>query len=244
MKEIGAERLFDGPIAEEYGLLQKICPAAADISQRVGLFVGAWKVAYPAETLELLEIGCGTGGTTKHLLQNRPDARLTSIDNTPDMLVQAAANLRPAVLANRLKLIETDALSHLQATASASVDIVASAYTLHNFLDSYREQVLAEIFRVLKPGGLFINGDRYALDNSQEHLKLTQAEAREYCRVFTQMQRPDLLADWIAHLFSDESSDHIMRLQAALDSMAKIGFQGISQHYREGVNTLISGLKP
>jgi len=36
MGEIVAERLFDGLIAEEYGLVHKICPAAADISQRVG----------------------------------------------------------------------------------------------------------------------------------------------------------------------------------------------------------------
>lgn len=241
MSECAAERLFQGPIAEEYGILQKICPAAADISRRVGEFVGVWKVPNHAE---VLEIGCGTGLTTMRLLHHRPDAHFTSIDNAPAMLKQAAVNLDSAIAANRLRLIEADAMSHLQATPSASVDIVASAYTLHNFLDGYRGRVLKEIYRVLKPGGVFVNGDRYAMDDSLEQLRLIQEEARSYCRVFTEMRRPDLLAEWIAHLFSDESPDHIMRLGPALQSMERLGFENITQHFRDGVNAMVSGIKP
>ncbi|WP_347989689.1 class I SAM-dependent methyltransferase [Methylomonas sp. AM2-LC] len=243
MSTIVAERLFDGPIAEEYNLLHIICPAAADISQRIGEFVGHWKESNALDSIEILEIGCGTGFTTKQLLRHSPNSRLTGIDNAPDMLEQAAVNLNSAISENFVSLLEVDALSHLQATPSASLDVVASAYAIHNFLDGYREQVLHEIYRVLKPGGLFVNGDRYAVDNSLEHLRLTQAEAREYCQVFTKMQRPDLLAEWIVHLFSDESPDHIMRLQPALQSMQTIGFQAVTLHYRQGVNALISGTK-
>ncbi|MGZ8219265.1 class I SAM-dependent methyltransferase [Methylomagnum sp.] len=239
-----AEHLFAGPIAEDYEMLQMICPAAADMSRQVGEFVAAWNPAVDAETLEVLEIGSGTGITTAHLLQSRPGLRLTGIDNAPAMLSQARRNLAPVLETGRAHLLEIDALSHLREIPADSVDIVASAYTLHNFLDGYRSQVLAEIFRVLKPGGVFVNGDRYALDNSVAHLKLTQAEVREYFRVFIGLNRADLLEQWIVHLFSDESPDHIMRLAPALELMGRIGFQPVEVHSRAGVNALLSGVKP
>ncbi|MGR8932623.1 MAG: SAM-dependent methyltransferase, partial [Gammaproteobacteria bacterium] len=68
-----AEHLFEGAIAEEYGFLSRICPAAAEISQRVGEFVGTWRPPHPAARLNLLEIGCGTGITTTCLLAGRQD---------------------------------------------------------------------------------------------------------------------------------------------------------------------------
>lgn len=239
-----AEHLFHGPIADEYDMLKQICPSAAEMSRRVGAFIGSWMPAYPYTHLNLLEIGCGTGITTAHLLAYRDHIEITGIDNAPAMLSQARQNLAEALEKGQLHLIENDALSHLQGIQAGSVDIVASAYALHNFLNGYRRQVLEEILRVLKPGGLFINGDRYAVDDANEHLRNTQEEVKDYFRVFLEMNRPDLLEQWIVHLFSDESEDHIMRLQLALDAMAEIGFRDTALHFRDGVNALVSSVKP
>jgi ubiquinone/menaquinone biosynthesis C-methylase UbiE len=165
------------------------------------------------------------------------------VDNAPTMLAQARHHLADYLTFQRLQLVENDALSYLAGQADASLDVVASAYTLHNFLEPYRNLVLAEIFRVLKPGGVFINGDRYALDDSLMHLHATQEEARHYFRTFIRLNRIDLLEHWIIHLFSDESPDHVMRLGTAMDTMAAIGFDPVEVHYRDGVNTLMSALK-
>ncbi|MEC4748880.1 class I SAM-dependent methyltransferase [Methylomicrobium sp. Wu6] len=243
ISEHTAELLFEGAIAEEYEMLMRICPPAAEISQRVGKFVANWTPPYPAEQLNLLEIGCGTGITTACLLAGREDVLIESVDNATAMLSQARQNLTAALAMKRLRLIENDALSYLQEIPDASVDIVASAYTLHNFLLGYRQRVLKEVLRVLKPGGLFVNGDRYAVDDAAEHLKNTQQEVKDYFRVFSEMNRIDLLEQWIVHLFSDESEEHIMRLGPALEAMTGIGFQDIRVHFRDGVNALVSAVK-
>ncbi|MGI9213988.1 MAG: class I SAM-dependent methyltransferase [Methylococcaceae bacterium] len=237
-----AEHLFKGPIAEEYAMLQKICPAAATMSRQVGELVNRLPASADGP-LRVLEIGCGTGITTLNLLA-RPDVDITSVDNAPAMLHQARHYLADYLTWQRVQLIENDALSFLSQQADNSVEVVASAYTLHNFLNPYRDLVLAEILRVLKPGGLFINGDRYALDDSLMHLHTIQEEARHYFKTFTAMNRADLLEHWIIHLFSDESPDHIMRLNTALTTMEDLGFDRIQVHYREGVNTLVSATKP
>ncbi|MBM3203677.1 class I SAM-dependent methyltransferase [Candidatus Woesearchaeota archaeon] len=237
-----AELLFKGPLAEEYAMLQKICPAAAEMSQRVGRFVNALPTPEHG-SLRLLEIGGGTGITTLHLLA-RPDVLITSVDNAPAMQHQARDHLADYLTWQRLQLVENDALSFLRQQADRHFDVVASAYTLHNFLGPYRDLVLAEIFRVLQPGGLFLNGDRYGLEDTLQHLHLIQEEARHYFRTFQAMNRIDLLEHWIIHLFSDESPDHSMRLDQALDTLETIGFDPVRIHHRDGVNTLVSALKP
>lgn len=93
------------------------------------------------------------------------------------------------------------------AAPAGSQDLVASAYTVHNFLETYRDQVLNEIFRVLRPSGIFVNGDRYALDDTAAHTRLMQDDVRRYFKVFSSINRFDLLEQWVLHLFGDESAD-------------------------------------
>ncbi|HYE37809.1 class I SAM-dependent methyltransferase [Methylocaldum sp.] len=244
MNEVTAEKLFSGPIGEEYEMLKRICPAAADMSRRVGEFVAGWTPKVPTKSLNLLELGCGTGVTTLNLVHARSDAIITAVDSEPTMLGQARRNLADVLEHGRLRLIENDALSYLREVPPASLDVVATAYTLHNFLDGYRLRVLEEILRVLKPGGIFVNGDRYALDDSLAHLQAIQEEVRQYFRTFTALNRVDLLEQWIVHLFSDESPDHVMPLDASLKGMREIGFDSVAVHFRHDVNAVVSGCKP
>ncbi|MDD2768983.1 MAG: class I SAM-dependent methyltransferase [Methylococcus sp.] len=238
-----AERLFSGPIGEEYEKLKLICPAAADMSRRVGEYLADWLQGRAApETV--LELGCGTGVTTAALLAAIGRASLTSVDSEPTMLAQARANLAAWIDAGQLRVVENDALSFLRAQPAGSADAIASAFTLHNFMDGYRIEVLGEIFRVLKPGGLFVNGDRYGLDDTLEHTRLIQEEVKQYFKTFRELNQLDLLEHWIVHLFSDESPDRVMRLAPALERMAAAGFRPATVHYRHEVNALVTGIKP
>src|ERR1019366_2956170 len=68
-----AERLFSGTIGTEYHMLDLICPAAAAMSERVGGFVAGFSVEGKRRggSLNVFEIGCGTGGTTVELVPSR-----------------------------------------------------------------------------------------------------------------------------------------------------------------------------
>jgi ubiquinone/menaquinone biosynthesis C-methylase UbiE len=160
------------------------------------------------------------------------------------MQEQAKHHLNSWVESRQLTFSPVDALSALHYLPSASVDVIASAYTLHNFLNSYRSDVIAEIYRVLKPGGKFINGDRYALDNISQHTKTTQDEVAGYFRVLVAENKLDLLEHWIIHLFNDESENHIMRETPALEALHETGFMAINLSYRSGVNALVTAVKP
>ena len=223
-------------------MLKLICPLATEMSRLVGQVVAA----YPAsgQMFNVVELGGGTGITTLSLLTARDSMTVFSIDNEPTMQNQAKINLKQWVEQDRLHFCGDDALTALKNIASGSVDIVASAYTLHNFLNTYRLNVIEEIFRVLKPGGQFINGDRYGLDDISRHTRTVQQEVSEYFRVLTRINRLDLLEHWIVHLFNDESENHVMRTAVALKQLADAGFKDICLTHRQEVNALVTAIKP
>lgn len=236
------DAMFSSVIVQDYELLKMICPLAVEMSRLVGAVVSA----YPDNSnyVSVVELGGGTGITTLSLLMAKDNVQIVSIDNEPAMQAKARQNLHTWVDNQRLTFCANDALSALTNMASNSVDVVASAYTLHNFLSDYREQVIKEIFRVLKPNGQFINGDRYALDDISEHTRLTQQEITQFFKVLITANKLDLLEQWIIHLFNDESEHRIMRESVALTQLCDAGFTEVKLSHRQTVNALVTANKP
>ena len=236
------DAMFSGIIGQEYQMLKLICPFATEMSRLVGVAVGEF-CRQTAEPVRVVELGGGTGITTLSILS--ADERLTvlSVDNEPAMQNQAKQNLRLWADTGRLEFCGDDALTALQSLETGSVDLLASAYTLHNFPADYRKQVIAEMYRVIKPGGRFINGDRYALNDVSAHTRCTQQEVEGYFKVLTGIGRLDLLEHWIIHLFNDESENHIMRETIALQQLAEAGFKQIELKLRLEVNALVTAVK-
>jgi tRNA (cmo5U34)-methyltransferase len=232
---------FTGALGEEYQTLRLICPNHPLLAQRLGDYVGRWS---QGRAISGVEIGCGTGISTYSLLSAAPSLSLVALDASSKMLEQARANLSTEVSGGRVRFVEADALEALRALPDESLDLVASNYATHNFLAEYRRQAFTEVFRALKPGGLFVNGDRFALDDREAHLTLTQATLRHWFATFAKLGRPDVLEEWVIHLFSDESPDRIMVFTPALEELDALGFAPIEIDFRDGVDTLVAAAKP
>jgi tRNA (cmo5U34)-methyltransferase len=232
---------FTGALGEEYQTLRLICPNHPLLAEKLGQYVGRWS---QGQAIGGFEIGCGTGISTYSLLSAAPGLSLVALDASATMLEQARANLSAEVAAGRLRFVEADALEGLRALPDESLDLVASNYATHNFRAEYRRHAFAEVFRALKPGGLFVNGDRFALDDREAHLTLTQATLRHWFATFAKLGRPDVLEEWVVHLFSDESPDRIMVFTPALEELGRLGFAPIEIDFRDGVDTLVAATKP
>ena len=237
------DALFSGVIGQDYELLNLICPLSTQMSQRVGASAGEYAMQANGN-LTVVELGGGTGITTLALLTASDSFNILSIDNEPVMQDQAKKHLHKWAQEGKLAFCDDDALTALKNLPTDSVDIVASAYTLHNFLDTYRKEVINEIFRILKPGGQFINGDRYGLDDISEHTRIIQEEVSRYFKVLIHINKLDVLEHWIVHLFSDESENHVMRESVALKQLRDTGFSNINLSHRLEVNALVTAIKP
>lgn len=236
------QQMFSGVIGQEYEMLKLICPLATEMSRLVGEAVEAYCIENGSKQT-VVELGGGTGITTLSVLLASDALEIVSVDSEPTMQKQAISSLQKWQQQGRLTFSSDDALTALKAMDSNSVDIVASAYTIHNFLECYRLQVLAEIYRVLKPAGLFVNGDRYGLDDISKHTKTIQQEVAGYFKVLSKLNKFDVLEHWIIHLFNDESENHVMRESLALKQMQDVGFTGIELSNRLEVNALLQARK-
>src|SRR3954452_11030041 len=98
----------------------------------------------------ILELGIGTGETAKRVLAAHPDARLTAIDSSEQML-ERARRVVPQVDLRRARLEDP--------LPDGPFDLVVSALAVHH-LDRAAKADLAERVRgVLAPGGALVVGD-------------------------------------------------------------------------------------
>jgi ubiquinone/menaquinone biosynthesis C-methylase UbiE len=103
--------------------------------------------------LRIADLGCGPGVSTFELARQLPTARMIGLDIAPRMLAEARRRRRTARLAGaRIRWVQANAAQ--LAFKTASLD----ACTGHSFLYlvADREAVLAEIRRVLRPGGRLV----------------------------------------------------------------------------------------
>lgn len=99
---------------------------------------------------KLLEVPVGTGVLTMPIYKTLPQADVTCLDYSPDMMATAQKRAKAAGLSNvQFQQGDVGALPF----EDGSFDIVLSLNGFHAFPD--KEAAYQEIFRVLRPGGIF-----------------------------------------------------------------------------------------
>jgi len=105
--------------------------------------------AGPRPGARVLEIGCGTGNLLLLAKRRCPDADLAGLDPDPAALWRARRKADRAGLAVRLDRGFAADLPY----PDESMDLVLSAFMLHHLEQADVPRALAEVRRVLRPGG-------------------------------------------------------------------------------------------
>lgn len=102
-----------------------------------------------ADGQRVLDLGCGSGTLAVAMKQSVPSCEVTGLDGDPAILQQAAVKAQRAGIEIRLD----EGMSFAMAYAAASFDRVLSSLFFHHLTRENKLKTLAEIHRVLKPGG-------------------------------------------------------------------------------------------
>ena len=120
--------------------------------------------------VKALEIACGTGRFATFVKDNYPTLDLTVSDLSPFYLAAARDNIKywkrlrdadavmPGVDGNGTTFLQAAAES-LSTIDDASFDIVYCVYLFHELPEDVRTQVVKEMARVVKPGGMVVLTD-------------------------------------------------------------------------------------
>ncbi|MFG2683605.1 class I SAM-dependent methyltransferase [Streptomyces sp. NPDC048392] len=117
--------------------------------------------------LHLLDLGCGTGASTRALLRASPRARITAVDASAGMLRRALAKPWPA----RVRFLHLNA-EELATAGEDPFDAVFAAYLFRNVTDP--DAALKTVRTLLRPGGRFA-AHEYSLSGSRVHRALWTA---------------------------------------------------------------------
>lgn len=232
------ERRFQGVLSENYDLIELWLPDYNEIQDVVATAITS---RYRAPLI--VDIGLGTGGTSKAILTKSPEARIIGIDNEISMLAGARVRLSSQIWAGSVRICEADALEALESFPDESLEVVASALTLHNWADNYRAQVEREILRILRPGGMLINNDKYAADEPKEYI-CEIASAILCFDTLISMNLHELRRALIEHEIEDQHPERIMWTGSALQRLGAIGFERVSLLWRRGQQAAVVAFKP
>jgi tRNA (cmo5U34)-methyltransferase len=108
---------------------------------------------------DVLELGIGTGETTRRVLALHPEARLTAIDSSPEMFERAREAHPDADL--RLSRLE-DALPE------GPFDLVFSALAVHHLDSAAKRDLFRRVAAVVAPGGRFVLADVVIPDREED----------------------------------------------------------------------------
>jgi ubiquinone/menaquinone biosynthesis C-methylase UbiE len=138
--------------ASHYDLLVKALTLGMEGKMRKATLDAAWIMSGDA----VLDVGCGTGTLTL-LAKARAGERgpVCGIDASPQMVEVAQTKAREAGANVEFRVAAIEALPYPDGT----FDVVLSSLMFHHLPDSLKPRALAEVYRVLKPGGRLVIAD-------------------------------------------------------------------------------------
>ena len=98
----------------------------------------------------VLELGCGTGLFSRHLIQRYPSGSFVLTDVAPAMIAQCRRNLTPTGNAH----VSFEVMDAGEAGGHAGLDLIVSSMTLHWLADPVAS--LERLKQFLAPGGLLL----------------------------------------------------------------------------------------
>lgn len=128
-------------ISPRYDLMNRLMTGGRDVQWRRHVI----RLAQPAPGARLLDLGAGTGDLAREALRQEPEARVTAVDFTLEMMRIGQRN-------GSLPWSAADAL--FLPFCEGTFDAIVSGFLMRNVIDV--NLALEEQYRTLKPGGRIV----------------------------------------------------------------------------------------
>ncbi|MFH1737782.1 MAG: class I SAM-dependent methyltransferase [bacterium] len=208
--------------------------------------------------VRILDLGCGPGSLAQRALQRWPKARAVAVDSDPVLFELGRWMIDETD--GRMQFIRADIREDGWWVAYDGVfDLVLSATALHWLSQVHLSETYERIYRILKPGGAFMNSDHFASDDpdlqarQRKELEVKQREA-------FRREKADDWNGFFAKLAAESTRFALMALrnldeiwegteegqprQFHLEALRRAGFERIEFHWEELGDAVLGARKP
>lgn len=204
------EHVMSGTRKEQYELLGKFIPKTKD-------------------SIHILDIGCGTGVELQYIWEKAPNAHITCLDLSQDMLNILLKNYE--LYHEKITIVNASYLEW--EFPCEEYDIIVSSQTMHHFLEQQKMEVYQNIKKSLKPEGMYIENDFY----------MDEAGSKQYQQRYKMIMSnlPPNTKTGIYHI------DIPFTVEKQLEILNNVGFHSVEvleQHIKSrGSGGIISAIK-
>lgn len=121
--------------------------------------------AFLPERPRILDLGAGAGDLTNEILEYRPRMHAWLLDLSEEMVRISRERFEENP---HIRILKHDLDEGLPTEVKAqNFDAVVSCFSMHHVRPERRLPLYASVHRILKPGGLFVNGDRFRAESPE-----------------------------------------------------------------------------
>lgn len=174
---------------------------------------------------KILELGVGTGISTEKVLRIIPQASLTVIDFSEQMMEGAKKRLS----SYNVKYILGD---YSEIPFEKDFDIIISVIGIHHQTNEGKKKLFKKIAQSLKPGGIFFFGD---LVTHNDKKKAAITDAKHYHHLVNNARNEKSLEEWAHH---HKFLNILAPLEQQIQWLKEAGFRTVTLNY-EHLNTAL-----
>lgn len=200
---------YFGSMADSYdSLIRRGVPRYDEMLERLVDYL-------PRAARSVLELGCGTGNLSLALGARYPEASITFVDASPEMIEVTRARLEAARPGDGARFRFACERFESFAADTGAFDLVASSISLHHVID--KGTLYGRVREMLAHGGTFRFSDQLRGETEEIHA-LNWERWLEFCRSEGNCDEEEvagLLAHAAAHDHYTPLSEHFQMLRAA-----------------------------
>ncbi|MBX2998385.1 MAG: class I SAM-dependent methyltransferase [Caldilineaceae bacterium] len=194
-----------------------------------------------------LDLGCGDGILAATILTEYPEASGVLVDFSTPMIQAALRNLKEYSHALHLTTLDYSEPSWFDMVAARGpFDVIVSGYSIHHQPDAKKQQIYADVFDLLKPGGVFVNMEHVASstpwvearhdDFFIDSLWASQVGSEDA------KSREEIAAAY--HVREDKAANQLTSVERQCAWLRQIGFQDVDCYFKAFELAVFGGRRP
>ena len=193
------------------------------------------------------DLGCGNGVLSLALLERYPNAIATLVDLSEPMIEAASSHL--AGQEPNCRFVTSDLSDSEwvgQVADKAPFDVVVSGYAIHHLQDQRKRELYAEVFGLLRPGGLFLNTDSVKSETpwieSIFNDLLIDSLNDHHLRLGSGKSRDEVAQEYVYS--PDRAANKLARVEVQCEWLRQCGFEDVDCYFKILELAMFGGRRP